>query len=222
LLPDGARAIIRNEEIVQKFQAPETKTEMLELMGEANKALNQVLARRDFYREADFANVRIAEEAQALLKRRNDLSDIEVQILNRFLFESAFAGDIPKSMIQPATVHVKMIRTDKPIILALTAYESVRWVVEVAPGAKLTKVILGGSHDQEITGVNVSVTHTYRCGPTDPRARSDLLMYECRSKEDPRYVKLAVKLRAMTGLDIKSFQGKAVYDGKPFIVGAEN
>lgn len=54
-----------------------------------------------------------------------------------------------------ATVHVK--RTT-PHVLVLSSYEPTRWTLDVAPGARLERVILNGYHAQSLASVPAGVT----------------------------------------------------------------
>ena len=59
------------------------------------KALNEILGRRDFYREEDFGGVSLPREAKRLLRKdRESLSDKEVEKLNRLLLVAAFPSEI--------------------------------------------------------------------------------------------------------------------------------
>jgi hypothetical protein len=51
------------------------------------------------------------------------------------------------------TVTVFVGAQDHPIVLLLTAYESVDWQIEIEPGAQVAKVILNGYHEQQTSGL---------------------------------------------------------------------
>jgi hypothetical protein len=42
---------------------------------------------------------------------------------------------------------------ENPVVLLLTAYESVNWQIELEPGARVTSVILSGYHEQMVSGL---------------------------------------------------------------------
>jgi nitrate/nitrite transporter NarK len=59
--------------------------------------LNELIRRRDFYRAEDFRHVLLPREAKRLLARpREELSDLQVQRLNRLLLEAAYPESIRK------------------------------------------------------------------------------------------------------------------------------
>ena len=59
--------------------------------------INQVIKRADFYRAEDFKGIDLTEEAKAYVERdRKDLSEEEVQRLNRLLLEAAFPSALAK------------------------------------------------------------------------------------------------------------------------------
>ena len=61
-------------------------------------ALNEILNRRDFYKEQDYSTEDLSETVRTLLARdRNDLSTQEIQKLNRLLIEAAYPDEIIKS-----------------------------------------------------------------------------------------------------------------------------
>lgn len=55
----------------------------------------------------------------------------------------------------PATVHVT--RTGAPIVLVLSSYEPVNWVIDAAAGARVERVILNGFNHHTVTGVTAPV-----------------------------------------------------------------
>ncbi|MBY0266145.1 MAG: hypothetical protein K2W84_07015 [Burkholderiales bacterium] len=77
------------------------------------------------------------------------------------------AGSHPEGVVN-VTVHP----TRDPAVLYLVAYEPVNWVLQVRPGARLTRIITSGYHAQRVTvqgaaGVPV-VTTPYRGEHSDP------------------------------------------------------
>lgn len=51
------------------------------------------------------------------------------------------------------TIDVRVERQNKRIILALSAYEPVRWNIIAEPGAEIEKIIVNGYYEQTISGV---------------------------------------------------------------------
>lgn len=90
-------------------QEPEVEARMRGILAEPQmdedklppicEALNAVLGREDFYREACFACLRVPPDAQRLLskRRQEDLTPDQVRRLNRLLLEEAFPDVVPSS-----------------------------------------------------------------------------------------------------------------------------
>jgi predicted esterase len=118
-------------------------------------------------------------------------------------------------------VDVEVRATPNPVVLALTAYDSVVWNVKVAPGARISAVVASGYFPQEIDGVPAGVPF-YRSGPdpsshfggrAGPRAREYFYAYEAGTDE---YRRTASALEDLTGLRIATFQGENA--GTAFVV----
>jgi TPR repeat protein len=93
------------------------------------------------------------------------------------------------------TVAVTVHKTKRPVILALGAYEPVKWEITQQKGARLERVIVGGKYKQEVTGVDAATPVVY----------TDVWAYKERSSE---FSSLAKKLKALTGLEITTFEGR--------------
>ena len=79
-------------------KAAQAKTVSGALQAAITDALNEVLSKPDFYREADFRKVALPAEAKDLLQLdRASLPENKVQRLNRILLESAYPQEIEKS-----------------------------------------------------------------------------------------------------------------------------
>jgi hypothetical protein len=61
-----------------------------------------------------------------------------------------------------ATVHV---RRTVPHVLVLSSYEPTQWTLDVAPGARIERIILNGYHAQTLSGVPAGVPVVDRSGP---------------------------------------------------------
>ena len=69
---------------------------------DAASALNEALKQWDFYQEKDFEGVALPDEAKELLDRdRANLSDREIEKLNRLLLEAAYPEEIEKGQEVP-------------------------------------------------------------------------------------------------------------------------
>jgi hypothetical protein len=181
-----------------------------------SEALSKVLTRRDFYRADDFKEVRLTPAITKLLDRRDALTQLEVRRLNRLVCEAVFPNEIRKSAggdDLPETVRVRVVRTARPIILVLTAYKSVRWVVVPEKNVRIKQIIVGGYEPQEITGVDAPIifkVYESKDGPNKD--------YILAHSEEEQYSEMKRKLRESTGLEVDSFQYVHEYDGVPFKV----
>jgi hypothetical protein len=107
------------------------------------------------------------------------------------------------------TITVYLNKTTSPLVVALMAYEPIRWNIVTRPGVDLRKVILGGYHGQDIDGLPDSVpvdVHSYESSPclNCSRQSDHFYAYEKNSRE---YITAMSKLEALTGLSPTSFQG---------------
>jgi C-type mannose receptor len=103
---------------------------------------------------------------------------------------------------EKASIAVRIKSSDKPIVAALTAYESTHWKVTLEPGANVAAVILSGYHSHSAEGLPQGVPlikMTYEDG-----SRNYFYGYD---KNDRDYDKLLVKARKVTGLEVLTFQG---------------
>jgi RNA polymerase sigma factor (sigma-70 family) len=105
---------------------------------------------------------------------------------------------------KPVTVHVR--RTPRPIVVALTAYHSVVWKLQLDDGARVTAVLLSGYYDQDIDGVPADVPLVRRHGFPMP---ADGFWVNGSATDDSRqYDDMVRKLSALTGLPLATFQGE--------------
>lgn len=102
------------------------------------------------------------------------------------------------------SVRVNVMPSPRPVVLALSSYESVRWVV-INNGARIAAVLVSGYEPSTVIGVeNVAV---HRLGNS--------YAYKAGSAE---HVRLRQEVQQAVGpLDIRSFQGQ--YSGNQFKVG---
>lgn len=101
-------------------------------------------------------------------------------------------------------IEVKVRRSDKPIVLVLSSYEPVRWMLISEPGARLSAVLLSGYHQSSVVGAGssriVNLGQKYA--------------YTSNSNE---YKTLDEDVMRMTGRRIQMMQGR--YEGSAFSVG---
>jgi hypothetical protein len=108
---------------------------------------------------------------------------------------------------------VKITRQDKPIVLALSSYEPVKWQLQLAPGVQIEKIILNGYHDQQIAGVSGIPVEEYSYQDTGNYLGNFPYRWESSSDSatDPGLVS---QLNQLTGTPLTSFQG--CYRGTEF------
>ena len=105
----------------------------------------------------------------------------------------------------PGTVQV-MVRRGRPVILVLTSYEPVNWIVKPEPGAKVLAVLHGGYHPSQVQGAG--------------KARTiDLGRIYAYKRSDAGFDRLDAEIRQRSGKGIDRFQGS--YRGSVFRVGVD-
>ncbi len=101
------------------------------------------------------------------------------------------------------TIEVQVQRSDRPIVLALTSYESVTWDLQVAADANLEAVLLSSYDPSQVVGTTAPIHLIDRsalCGsPTAWESE--------RNEGGSDIAGLQAALRAITGLTERSFQG---------------
>ncbi|UYB51912.1 hypothetical protein OCJ37_18370 [Xanthomonas sp. AM6] len=120
------------------------------------------------------------------------------------IYEGADAVAVPGNSHRTGTVHVHVRRSAKPIILALSSYEPVRWVLTVEPGAKLAAVLNSGYAESQVYGAGSA--RVYQMGR----------MYAYKRSSD-EYRALDAEVTQWAGKPIDVFQGR--YTGQTFLVG---
>lgn len=116
------------------------------------------------------------------------------------------------------TITVYLNRTTSPMVIALMAYEPIRWKIVTRPGVDLRKVILAGYHGQDIEGLPDSIpvdVHSYKSSPCQNCSRQSghFYAYERGSRE---YTAAMSRLETLTGLTPTSFQG--TYKSEQFTI----
>lgn len=115
------------------------------------------------------------------------------------------------------TAAVTVTYAEKPVILALCAYEPVWWTIEVRPGVKIEKILLGGSHHQEIekmpAGIKVE-SHVAEDGDRDS--------FQAYSLTDDSYPATIRTLKQLTGRTPATFTGAYRAGQEPLVVGDSN
>jgi len=101
--------------------------------------------------------------------------------------------------------------TERPLILAFTAYDKTNWIVKAEEGVVIERVILGGYHAQSIEGVPKETSievYTYDSSPCPRCYQGNEYFYSYKS--------VPPQLSKITGLPVESWQGK--YRGQEFSI----
>lgn len=119
------------------------------------------------------------------------------------------------------TIAVSVSRSSAPVVLALMAYEPVKWKILPTAGTNIQKIILSGYHGQDIDGSlgNVPVeVYSHQSSPCQNCSRQAgyFFAYKQGSAE---YTQAIDKLKMFTGLSPSSFQG--AYRSDRFSIGSE-
>ncbi|NOU20559.1 MAG: hypothetical protein HOO93_02000 [Methyloglobulus sp.] len=106
-------------------------------------------------------------------------------------------------------VAVTITRSIAPIVLALMAYEPVKWKVIITPEANIQKIILSGYYGQDIEGVKATMPVEVYSNQSSPcticiRKTDSFFAYK---EGSPELGIVVDKLKAITGLSPTSFQG---------------
>ena len=97
LLPPGVQALV-HDAAEGNLLTHDARTRVVE-------GVNEVMLRRDFYREADFQDLPLPKEAQELLKPGHKaMSQKNIQRFNRILLETAYPQELAQSLFSQAKV----------------------------------------------------------------------------------------------------------------------
>lgn len=114
------------------------------------------------------------------------------------------------------SVTVDVDYPERPIVLVLTAYESVKWDIQVHPDTKIERLIISGYNMQFYQGITSSTPvemYTYKpstCSTACWHREGYFYAYDLINAK----IKLNDKIQSITGKRINSFQGE--YAGKSF------
>ena len=111
-------------------------------------------------------------------------------------------------------IDVKVERQQKPMILALSSYEPVRWYLTLDPGVEIKRVILSGYHKQTISGADgIPVDRQDYSGGISVRnfPYASTSVYEA-----PENSSFVARLERMTGTRLTSALG--CYRGTEFTI----
>ena len=102
-------------------------------------------------------------------------------------------------------IEVKVERRNKPIILALSAYEPVNWNVTLEPGAVIEKIIVNGYYNQTVSGVSGVPIQVHTEEATGNFIGN--FIYKWGATPESNTPSLVTQLEQMNGTSLTSFQG---------------
>ncbi|MDJ1172921.1 hypothetical protein [Roseofilum capinflatum] len=110
-------------------------------------------------------------------------------------------------------VDIRVERRDRPITLALSAYEPVQWNISTAPGVKIEKIVINGYYDQTITGAKGIPVEEYSYHQTGNML--GMIHYNWgEASTTANSQSLVAQLQNRTQIPLTSFQG--CYRGTSF------
>ncbi|MFB8797199.1 MAG: hypothetical protein U7126_23910 [Microcoleus sp.] len=114
-----------------------------------------------------------------------------------------------------SAIEVKVERQNKPIILALSAYEPLNWNVTVEPGAVIEKILVNGYHNQTISGVTGIPIEEHSYDETGDYLGNFIYKWDATT-ESTNTPSLVTKLEQINHTKLTSFQG--CYRGTSFTI----
>ncbi|MCB2090299.1 MAG: pentapeptide repeat-containing protein [Alphaproteobacteria bacterium] len=130
------------------------------------------------------------------------LSDnIELIALGIYRGKSKDGGSCGHKYEENCVINVKIQKTDKPIFLILSAYESSMWRINAANGVRIEGVIMGGFYGQSIQGVPGS-TKVINYSNIDLQNKNNFDFHE--DKDEGDLIKMSSVVKALTGREVNS------------------
>lgn len=141
----------------------------------------------------------------------NEVAAQEVHVVT--VYEGDYLGKLRRRGEHPeGQVNVRIRVTGKPVVLVLSAYEPVKWVLSLDSGVRLQRVIASGYYKQIVVGAGSARITT-----------EDLISLQRETLVFPPYADSASDVSAMAA-SIKKVTGSAPvtfqreYQGKEFVV----
>jgi hypothetical protein len=113
------------------------------------------------------------------------------------------------------SIEIKVERRNKPIILALSAYEPTNWNLTVEPGAVIEKIIINGYNNQTVSGVSGIPIEKHSYTETGDYIGNFIYKWGATA-ESANTPSLVTKLEEMNRTSLTSFQG--CYRGTNFTI----
>ena len=129
--------------------------------------------------------------------------------------KSVLAKPAPTGATPTKRIEIKVERRNKPIILALSAYEPIDWNVTVEPGTVIEKIIVNGYHNQTVSGVSGIPIEEHSYEETGNYI-GDFIYKWGATAESPNTPSLVTKLEEINRTTLTSFQG--CYRGTNFSI----
>ncbi|MEG4318199.1 MULTISPECIES: hypothetical protein [unclassified Microcoleus] len=112
-------------------------------------------------------------------------------------------------------IEIKVERRNKPIILALSAYEPINWNITLEPGAVIDKIIVNGYHNQTVSGVSGIPIEEYSYEKSGEYIGDFIYKWDA-TPESTQTESLVTKLEEINHTSLTSFQG--CYRGTSFSI----
>jgi len=106
----------------------------------------------------------------------------------------------------PAGTTIVEVNRAGPMVLVLSSYEPVDWVLNLGPGANITQVILNGYHPSTVSGLASGTTVEHRTGPGNYLSAC-AYDWPGTSGTGCSTPTLVSQLQSLTGLQLNSLQG---------------
>jgi hypothetical protein len=120
-----------------------------------------------------------------------------------------------RNYLSKSAIEIKVERRNKPIILALSAYEPVQWNITAEPGSVIEKIIVNGYHNQTVSGVSGIPIEEHSYEETGNYI-GDFIYKWGATAESSNTSSLVTKLEQINRTSLTSFQG--CYRGTSFTI----
>ena len=118
--------------------------------------------------------------------------------------------------LSKSAIEIKVERRNKPIILALSAYEPVQWNITAEPGVVIEKIIVNGYHNQTVSGVPGIPIEEHSYEETGNSLGDFIYNMWGATAESSNPSSLVTKLEQTNRTSLTSFQG--CYRGTNFTI----